>query len=57
MARIEMIGSSVDVNPETMVQFQGDELALDDGSLSVNTSRGLRIRVGCVTVTPVNLSE
>jgi hypothetical protein len=27
---------------------------LDHGSLSVNTSRVLRVRVGCVTVTPVN---
>ena len=37
-----------------MVQFEGNELVLDHGSLSVNTSRGLRVRVGCLTVTPVN---
>jgi hypothetical protein len=40
-----------------MVQFEGDELALDHGSLSVSTTRGLRVRVGCLTVTPVNLSQ
>lgn len=56
-ARIEATGSSVDIGQETMVQFANDELFLDHGSLSVNTSRGMRVRVGCVTVTPVNPSE
>jgi hypothetical protein len=54
VARIEAIGYSADINPETMVRFEGDELYLEHGSLSVNTSRGLRVRVGCLTVTPVN---
>jgi hypothetical protein len=53
VARIEISGSTADLSPETMVQFEGDELVLDHGSLSVNTNRGLRVRVGCVTVTPV----
>ena len=53
-ARIEVSGSTADINVDTMVQFEGDELVLDHGSLSVNTSRGLRVRVGCLTVTPVN---
>ncbi|MGC1452717.1 MAG: hypothetical protein WA830_22020 [Candidatus Sulfotelmatobacter sp.] len=57
VARIEAIGSMADINPETMVQFEGDELVLEHGSLSVSTSRGLRVRVGCVTVTPVKLTE
>jgi len=56
-ARIEMTGSAADINPETMVQFEGAELALDHGSVSVNTSRGLRVRVGCITVVPVKLSD
>ena len=56
-ARLQMAGSSVDINSETTVQFASDELALDHGILSVNTSRGLRVRVGCVTVTPVNPSD
>jgi|HubBroStandDraft_5_1064220.scaffolds.fasta_scaffold179200_2 hypothetical protein len=54
IARIEASGSTADINPETMVQFEGTELVLDHGSLSVNTSRGLRVRVGCITVTPAN---
>lgn len=53
-ARIEASGSTADINPETMVQFEGVELVLDHGSLSVNTSRAVRVRVGCITVTPVN---
>jgi hypothetical protein len=56
-ARIEATGSAADISPETMVQFEGDVLVLEHGSLSVNTSRGLRVRVGCLTVTPVNDAE
>ena len=56
-ARIEASGSAADLNAETMVQFEGDELVLDHGSLSVNTSRGMRVRVGCLTVTPANPTE
>jgi hypothetical protein len=53
-ARIEASGSTADINVDTMVQFEGNELVLDHGSLSVNTSHGLRVRVGCLTITPVN---
>lgn len=55
-AQIDLTGSAAAVSAETMLQFEGDELVLDHGSLTVNTSRGLRVRVGCVTVTPVNPS-
>ena len=55
IARIELAGSAADINPETVIQFEGDELILEHGSLSVNTSRGLEVRAGCVTVTPVRL--
>lgn len=57
VARIEVSGSTADIHADTMVQFEGDELVLDHGSLSVSTTRGLRVRVGCLTVTPVNLSQ
>jgi hypothetical protein len=53
-ARIEVTGSTADISAETMVEFDSDELVLDHGSLSVHTSRGLKVRVGCLTVTPVN---
>jgi hypothetical protein len=54
VARIEASGSTADINPGTIVQFQVDELVLEHGSLSVNTSHGLRVHVGCVIVVPVN---
>lgn len=54
VARIELVGSTADINPETVVQYHADELVLDHGSLSVNTSRGMRVRVGCITITPVH---
>jgi hypothetical protein len=57
VARIELSGSAADINADTVVQFQGDELVLDHGSVSVSTTRGMRVRVGCLTVTPVNLSQ
>jgi hypothetical protein len=57
VARIELTGSSADINTDSVVQFNGDELVLDHGSLSVRTTRGLRVRVGCLTMTPVNLSQ
>jgi hypothetical protein len=53
-AIIDATGSRAEISPDTIVQFEGDELVLEHGSVSVNTSRGLRVRVGCVTVTPVN---
>jgi len=53
-ARLEISGSTADINQETVVQFESDELVLDHGTVSVNTSRGLRVRVGCVLVTPVH---
>ena len=57
VARIEVSGSTADLSAETVVQFDVDELVLDHGALSVNTSRGMRVRVGCVTITPVNNTE
>jgi hypothetical protein len=54
VARINWMGSTADIDPDTQVQLGEDELALEHSRLSVSTSRGLRVRVGCVTITPVN---
>jgi hypothetical protein len=54
MARLELTGSAADINEESMVQFEADELVLDHGTVSVNTSRLFRVRVGCITVIPVS---
>jgi hypothetical protein len=56
-ARIEVSGSTVDISAETILQFESDEVRLDHGTVSVNTSRGFRVRVGCLTVTPVNKED
>jgi hypothetical protein len=52
-ARIDAEGSTVTVGSDTSVQFEGDELVLDHGTLQVSTVRKLRVRVNCVTVIPI----
>ncbi len=54
IARIDAEGSSVLVQPETVVQFEGDELVLDHGSLQLNTAREMKVRVNCITVIPIS---
>ncbi|MGA8440718.1 MAG: hypothetical protein WB714_21005 [Candidatus Sulfotelmatobacter sp.] len=53
LAKIDADGSTVMVQPETIVQFEGDELVLEHGGLQVSTSRGLKVRVNCITVIPL----
>jgi hypothetical protein len=52
IAKIDADGSTVLVQPETVVQFEGDELVLDHGSLQLNTTREMKVRVNCITVVP-----
>ncbi len=52
-AKIDADGSTVMVQPDTIVQFEGNELVLDHGGLQLNTSRGMRVRVNCMTVIPL----
>lgn len=52
-AKIDADGSTVMVQPDTIVQFEEDELVLDHGGLQLNTSRGMRVRVNCLTVIPL----
>ncbi len=51
-AKIDAEGSSVTVQPESIVQFNGDELVLDHGSVQVSTARAWKIRVNCLTISP-----
>jgi hypothetical protein len=53
VAKIEAEGSTVTVQPESIVQFHSDELVLDHGSLQIGTSRKMQVRVNCLTVIPV----
>lgn len=52
-AKIDADGSIVTAQPDTVVQFEGDELVLHHGGLQLNTSRGMRVRVNCMTVIPL----
>jgi hypothetical protein len=54
VARIEVERSSVLILPETMIQFQGLTLALDHGTVQVDTAREMDVIVGCVTISPVS---
>jgi hypothetical protein len=53
VATIDADGSAVTVQPDTIVQFEGDELVLDHGGLQLNTARKMRVRVNCLTVIPI----
>jgi hypothetical protein len=52
-AKIDVEGSTVMVLSDTVLQFEGDELVLDHGSLQLNTARQMKVRVNCMTVIPV----
>jgi len=52
-ATLTLEGSSVLLAPETIGKFEGDVFVLDHGSVAVETSTGFRVRVKCITVTPV----
>ncbi len=56
-AVIELSGSRVDIAPETLLTFEGGDLSLDHGSLSIYTSHGLGVRVGCLMILPMNDAE
>jgi hypothetical protein len=51
-AKIDAQGSTITIQPATRVQFEEEELFLDSGSLQVNSARGMRVRVNCMTVIP-----
>jgi hypothetical protein len=53
-ARINAEGSTALIGPETVMQFQGSELALDHGSLQLDTAREMKVLIGCVSVTPTS---
>lgn len=54
VAKIDAEGSTVTILPETVLQFEGDEIVFDHGSLQMNTVRQMKVRVNCMTVIPVS---
>lgn len=51
-AKIDVAGSTVLIQPETVMRFLGHGLALEHGSVQLDTARGMEVVVGCITVTP-----
>jgi ferric-dicitrate binding protein FerR (iron transport regulator) len=54
MANINAAGSSVMILPDSVVKFEGDSVAVDRGSVSVTTAKGLSTHAENLTVTPVS---
>lgn len=52
-AKVDIDGSTVTIQPDTVVQFEGDEFVLDHGSLQLSSARGMRVRVNCMTIVPL----
>jgi hypothetical protein len=50
-------GSTVSIQPESVVKFEDNLLVLDHGNLLVGTTTGMRVRVHCITVIPVSDTE
>ncbi|HWW13875.1 MAG TPA: hypothetical protein VN310_04365 [Candidatus Dormibacteraeota bacterium] len=54
VASLDAEGSSVLIQPESVVKFQGNFLVLEHGSVSVGTSTLMSVHVNCIKVEPVS---
>jgi hypothetical protein len=54
VADLDMEGSSVLVQPESILKFQGTYIELEHGSISVGTSAAMGVHVSCLQVEPVS---
>jgi hypothetical protein len=54
VANLDAEGSSVLIQPESVVKFQGNFLSLEHGSVSVGTSTSMSVHVNCIKVEPVS---
>jgi len=52
VANLNADGSIVLIQPESVVKFQDNSLALEHGSVAVGTSKGMSVHVNCITVVP-----
>lgn len=52
-ANLTLEGSEVFIQQETITKFEGDLLELQHGAVAVGTSRSFKVKVKCITVTPV----
>jgi hypothetical protein len=54
VANLDAEGSSVLIQPESVVKFQGNFLTLEHGSVSVGTSTSMSVHVNCIKVEPIS---
>jgi len=54
VANLDAEGSSVLIQPETIVTFHGTFLELEHGSLSVGTSTAMSVHAKCIKVEPIS---
>lgn len=54
VATLDVDGSSVLIQPESLLKFNGDFLTLEHGSIEVTTSRAMSVHVKCIKVVPVS---
>lgn len=52
-AILTLEGSQIEIQPESVVKFQGDSIELDHGGVAVGTSTSFKVKVSCLTVVPV----
>jgi hypothetical protein len=52
IAKINVVGSSLMVLSDSLVQFEGNAVKLEHGGVAVSTSKAMATRAGQVTVTP-----
>jgi hypothetical protein len=54
IANLDVEGSSVLIQGESIVKFQGDYLILEHGSVAVGTSTSMSVHVNCLKVEPLS---
>ena len=54
VANLDAEGSSVLIQPQSVVKFQGNYLTLEHGSVSVGTSTSMSVHVNCIKVEPLS---
>ncbi len=54
VANLNALGTSVIILPTSLVEYQGQTLAVEHGSVRVATSHGISVRAGCMLVVPAS---
>lgn len=53
VANLDAEGSSILIQPESIVKFEGNFVSLEHGSVSVGTSTSMSVHVNCIKVEPL----